>query len=140
MVKQRFSSADVAAEAACLRQRCLGMRVANVYDINPKVGGGLALSICTHSQSVLPASCNQAPHCFKHCPASLPCILQTYVLKLARSGEDGDKVLLLVESGVRFHTIAAMPPKADTPSNFTLKLRKHIRCGVGSPAMVLWSC
>ena len=36
MVKQRFSSADVAAEAACLRQRCLGMRVANVYDINPK--------------------------------------------------------------------------------------------------------
>ncbi|PSC75362.1 nuclear export mediator factor Nemf-like isoform X1 [Micractinium conductrix] len=87
MVKQRFSSADVAAEAACLRQRCLGMRVANVYDINPK----------------------------------------TYVLKLARSGEDSDKVLLLVESGVRFHTIEAMPEKADTPSNFTLKLRKHIR-------------
>ncbi|KAL4420985.1 hypothetical protein ABPG77_001304 [Micractinium sp. CCAP 211/92] len=87
MVKQRFSSADVAAEAACLRQRCLGMRVANVYDINPK----------------------------------------TYVLKLARSGEDGDKVLLLIESGVRYHTVEAMPEKADTPSNFTLKLRKHIR-------------
>ncbi|KAL4425918.1 hypothetical protein ABPG75_009934 [Micractinium tetrahymenae] len=87
MVKQRFSSADVAAEAACLRQRCLGMRVANVYDINPK----------------------------------------TYVLKLARSGEDGDKVLLLIESGARFHTVEAMPEKADTPSNFTLKLRKHIR-------------
>lgn len=30
-------AAAVAAEAACLRQRCLGMRVANVYDINPKV-------------------------------------------------------------------------------------------------------
>lgn len=29
-------SPAVAAEAACLRQRCLGMRVANVYDINPK--------------------------------------------------------------------------------------------------------
>ena len=52
---------------------------------------------------------------------------QTYVLKLARSGEDGDKVLLLIESGARFHTVEAMPPKADTPSNFTLKLRKHIR-------------
>lgn len=37
MVKQRFTSADVAAEVACVRQRCLGMRVANVYDINPKV-------------------------------------------------------------------------------------------------------
>ena len=40
MVKQRFSGADCAAEVACLRQRCLGMRVANVYDINPKVGVG----------------------------------------------------------------------------------------------------
>lgn len=49
------------------------------------------------------------------------------MLKLARSGEDGDKVLLLIESGARFHTVEAMPPKADTPSNFTLKLRKHIR-------------
>ena len=25
--------------------------------------------------------------------------------------------------------LQAMPEKADTPSNFTLKLRKHIRCG-----------
>jgi predicted ribosome quality control (RQC) complex YloA/Tae2 family protein len=50
-----------------------------------------------------------------------------YVLKLARSGEDGDKVLLLVESGSRLHTVPAMPPKADTPSNFSLKLRKHVR-------------
>jgi hypothetical protein len=93
------------------------------------------------------------------------------VLKLARSGEDGDKVLLLVESGVRFHTVEvgrrdaergaraaerraagmpacaadahltssphqAMPEKADTPSNFTLKLRKHIRCAWGQQAMV----
>ena len=96
------------------------------------------------------------------------------MLKLARSGEDGEKVLLLIESGVRFHTVQArsrlggllaccclwllgpvfgtstqpaehrllvlalrtcvwvaavqaMPEKADTPSNFTLKLRKHIR-------------
>ena len=37
MVKQRMATADVAAEAACLRARCLGMRVANVYDINSKV-------------------------------------------------------------------------------------------------------
>ena len=27
-------------------------------------------------------------------------------------------------------TTQAMPEKADTPSNFTLKLRKHIRCVV----------
>ena len=45
MVKQRLSTADVAGECACLR-RCLGMRLANVYDINAKArwlagGGGL---------------------------------------------------------------------------------------------------
>lgn len=37
MVKQRMSTADVAAESACLRQRLLGMRVANIYDVNAKV-------------------------------------------------------------------------------------------------------
>lgn len=31
-MKQRFSTTDVAAEAACLRARVLGMRVTNVYD------------------------------------------------------------------------------------------------------------
>ena len=30
---------------------------------------------------------------------------QTYVLKLAKSGEDGEKVFLLLESGTRFHTV-----------------------------------
>ena len=40
MVKQRMSSSDVAAEVACLRQRILGLRVANIYDLTPKVGLG----------------------------------------------------------------------------------------------------
>lgn len=37
MVKQRMSTADVAGEVACLQQSVLGMRVANVYDVNAKV-------------------------------------------------------------------------------------------------------
>ena len=37
MVKQRMSTADVAGEVACLRQSVLGMRVANIYDVNAKV-------------------------------------------------------------------------------------------------------
>ena len=49
------------------------------------------------------------------------------MLKLARCGEDGDKALLLIESGARLHTVDSMPAKSDVPSNFTLKLRKHIR-------------
>ncbi len=32
-------------------------------------------------------------------------MLQTYVLKLAKSGSDGEKVFLLLESGTRFHTV-----------------------------------
>lgn len=31
--------------------------------------------------------------------------VQTYVLKLAKSGSDGEKVFLLLESGTRFHTV-----------------------------------
>lgn len=30
--------------------------------------------------------------------------LQTYMLKLAKSGEDGEKAFLVLESGSRFHT------------------------------------
>lgn len=62
------------------------------------------------------------------CPAPL----QTYVVKLAKSSgvtgtDEGEKRLLLLESGVRFHTTKFSRDKSDTPSGFTLKLRKHIR-------------
>lgn len=30
--------------------------------------------------------------------------MQTYLLKLARSGEEGEKVFVVLESGTRFHT------------------------------------
>lgn len=57
---------------------------------------------------------------------------KTYVLKLMNSSgvtESGEseKVLLLMESGVRLHTTAYLRDKSNTPSGFTLKLRKHIR-------------
>ncbi|CAL0300986.1 unnamed protein product [Lupinus luteus] len=57
---------------------------------------------------------------------------KTYVFKLMNSSgvsESGEseKVLLLMESGVRLHTTIYMRDKSNTPSGFTLKLRKHIR-------------
>uniref|UniRef100_A0A2P2KC88 Nuclear export mediator factor Nemf n=2 Tax=Rhizophora mucronata TaxID=61149 RepID=A0A2P2KC88_RHIMU len=57
---------------------------------------------------------------------------KTYVFKLMNSSgvtESGEseKVLLLMESGVRLHTTAYVRDKKNTPSGFTLKLRKHIR-------------
>ena len=102
--------------------------------------------------------------------------MQTYLLKMARSGEDGEKLFILLESGMRFHTTQARPrdcqksprhflpavdlllrgndvrsvsqsgpvlvlsalrrvwtfvqfvkERSEAPSNFTLKLRKHLR-------------
>ena len=78
------------------------------------------------------------------------CPVQTYLLKFAKSGEEGDKVFLLLESGTRLHTTEArvqcplmlrralvhgvtrltsqaLVDKSDQPSNFALKLRKHLR-------------
>ncbi|KAJ8573970.1 hypothetical protein K7X08_010481 [Anisodus acutangulus] len=57
---------------------------------------------------------------------------KTYVFKLMNSSgvtESGEseKVLLLMESGVRLHTTAYLRDKSNTPSGYTLKLRKHIR-------------
>ncbi|GAB2265587.1 hypothetical protein Dimus_000626 [Dionaea muscipula] len=57
---------------------------------------------------------------------------KTYLFKLVNSSgvtESGEseKVLLLMESGVRLHTTAYVRDKSNTPSGFTLKLRKHIR-------------
>jgi hypothetical protein len=37
MVKQRMGSVDVAGEVACLKQKVLGLRLANLYDLNAKV-------------------------------------------------------------------------------------------------------
>jgi predicted ribosome quality control (RQC) complex YloA/Tae2 family protein len=35
-MKTRFTSFDVGAAVKCLRSSLIGMRVANVYDLNPK--------------------------------------------------------------------------------------------------------
>lgn len=57
---------------------------------------------------------------------------KTYIFKLMKSSgvtESGEseKVLLLLESGIRLHTTGFARDKSSTPSGFTLKLRKHIR-------------
>ncbi|XLU57628.1 hypothetical protein S245_052276, partial [Arachis hypogaea] len=59
-------------------------------------------------------------------------IVKTYVFKLMNSSEvlesgESEKVLLLMESGVRLHTTVYMRDKSNTPFGFTLKLRKHIQ-------------
>ena len=112
MPKQRMTTADVVAEVACIRQTCLGMRVANIYDLDSKVRSPPA---CCNA-------CQMRPSCglklSRRCasqrrlasmwgPVPMACVslhVQTYLLKLQRSGEDGYKTFLLMESGQRFHT------------------------------------
>lgn len=97
MVKQRMASADVAGEVSCLKQKIVGLRLANLYDLNAKVGQPAA----AFTQDGKHSSCAVAE-------AQQGCEpLQTYVLKLAKSGSDGEKVFLLLESGARFHTVQA---------------------------------
>lgn len=49
---------------------------------------------------------------------------KTYLIRLVRNEE---KVVLLLESGNRFHTTAFEWPKNVAPSGFTMKLRKHLK-------------
>ncbi|XP_041767481.1 nuclear export mediator factor NEMF homolog [Anopheles merus] len=49
---------------------------------------------------------------------------KTYLIRLARNEE---KVVLLLESGLRFHTTSFEWPKNVAPSGFTMKMRKHLK-------------
>lgn len=50
---------------------------------------------------------------------------KTYLLKMSSPGTD--KVILVIESGVRFHTTRFERSKSQMPSGFSMKLRKHLR-------------
>jgi hypothetical protein len=51
---------------------------------------------------------------------------KTYLFKFAVPGKS-EKLMLLLESGIRFHTTKYARDKSDLPSPFAMKLRKHIR-------------
>uniref|UniRef100_A0A914WEK2 Nuclear export mediator factor NEMF n=1 Tax=Plectus sambesii TaxID=2011161 RepID=A0A914WEK2_9BILA len=82
-MKTRFSTLDLFAVIHDL-QPMLGMRVANVYDIDSK----------------------------------------TYLIKLQKPEH---KEVILFESGVRIHPTSYDWPKQQSPSGFSMKLRKHIK-------------
>jgi predicted ribosome quality control (RQC) complex YloA/Tae2 family protein len=58
---------------------------------------------------------------------------RTYLIRFNTSAagaaedmESANKIILLLESGSRFHTTSFQWPKSVTPSSFTMKLRKHL--------------
>ncbi|KAG9299425.1 hypothetical protein G9A89_009377 [Geosiphon pyriformis] len=83
-MKQKFSALDVRATVSDLRERILGLRLQNIYDVNAK----------------------------------------TYLFKFSKPDR---KELLLLESGIRIHTTQFARDKSTIPSNFCMKLRKHLR-------------
>ncbi|TYZ65839.1 hypothetical protein PybrP1_008086 [[Pythium] brassicae (nom. inval.)] len=97
MKKTRMSIDDIHAMVGSIRKNVLNMRVTNIYDLQA-AGGGADKS-------------------------------KTYILKLHQPPYP--KVFLLLESGVRFHTSKyardASSSSAALPSQFTMKLRKHLR-------------
>lgn len=84
MVKQRMTALDVRASIEEMRQKLVGLRLTNLYDLNPK-------------------------------------------MFLMRFGHGDNKQAVLLEKGVRLHLTAYTREKPQVPSQFTLKLRKHIR-------------
>lgn len=103
-----MNTADVPAEVKCLR-RLIGMRCSNVYDLSPKVFPFLFFfKLFSMKKKTF---CNSV---FAYVLIFLNLFavyVQTYVLKLMNSSgvtESGEseKVLLLMESGVRLHTTA----------------------------------
>ena len=99
MSKTKFSTTDVQAMVGEIRGILLGQRVANIYDINDKT------------------------YLFKFTLSEAAAKHQTGVADQSGSS----KVLLLLESGVRFHTTSFYREKSEMPSPFAMKLRKHLR-------------
>lgn len=54
--------------------------------------------------------------------------VQTYLLKMARSGEDGEKLFILLESGMRFHTTQVLPLNCCNGAGGTEVSAKHQKC------------
>lgn len=84
MVKQRMTTLDVRASIEEIRSKVIGLRLLNLYDLNPK-------------------------------------------MFVFRFGHGENKKAVLLENGVRFHLTEFTREKPQVPSQFTLKLRKHIR-------------
>lgn len=121
MVKQktRFDGLDVAAMSTQIRQTLLGHKLANVYD-------GMALSTSISSDSS-----GKSTFLFKLANPSARAESEQNESKNGGSGdgEVSNRSMLLIESGVRFHTTTFYTTSDNNtaPSPFAMKLRKHLR-------------
>ena len=123
--KTRFDGIDVAAMTAHVKRNLLGHKLANVYD-------GVALS-----SSVSSDSSARGTFVFKLANPSANAANNNAAGSDGKSNEaqevSSNRAMLLIESGVRFHITSfyatgdSAGSSSSPPSNFAMKLRKHLR-------------
>ncbi|GJQ11321.1 hypothetical protein GpartN1_g3112.t1 [Galdieria partita] len=105
MPRNRFSLLDLQAEVKFLRRRLIGARVVNIYDVTPTT---YLLKI-----SVPPRTAGS--------------VEEKVAVAEESSNSNWEKTFVLIESGIRIHETHFYRDKANIPSGFSVKLRKHIR-------------
>ncbi|KAJ1492629.1 hypothetical protein T484DRAFT_2017782 [Baffinella frigidus] len=110
-----MSALDLQVQARTLRATSVGMRVANIYDINAKC---ILLKLAA-SAAWRPGGYENGTSTGDELAVAASDALQ----------EDGSarKTIVVIESGVRIHTSRFERDKGARPSNFAAKLRKHLR-------------
>ena len=119
--KTRFDGLDVAAMTAFIKRSLLGHKLANVYD-------GVALSA-----AVGDSSSGKGTFVFKLANPSAKNTTNDAVESNSNAANtNSNRSMLLIESGVRFHITtfysnAESSSNSIPPSQFAMKLRKHLR-------------
>lgn len=114
-MKPRLTSLDLVALLPNLKTLLVGARLVNAYD-----GGNNKTFLLKFGRSAKDVSRQKAEN-----------------RKNEQSDDDGDdadegedaaeRLLVLVESGARIHTVSERPDTGAQPSGFAMKLRKHLR-------------
>jgi predicted ribosome quality control (RQC) complex YloA/Tae2 family protein len=134
--KVRFDGLDVQAMVSYLQQTCVGRRIVNIYDgANNETyifkldgtSGGATTSITTAvNTNATNASANICAT--NHSHASDTSTNTTTKSNHNEENDSGKKLFLLLESGIRFHTISSnFTSEMKSPTPFCMKLRKHLR-------------
>ncbi|KAL3800934.1 hypothetical protein ACHAWO_000067 [Cyclotella atomus] len=112
--KSRFDGLDVAAMTSHIKRSMLGFKLANVYDGSAILLGGID---------------KNGVYLFKLADPSGAATVTGGGGEGEKEEEKSKRVMLLMESGVRFHpTVHYQASSSNSmPSSFTMKLRKHLR-------------
>ena len=104
MPKQKYTAYDVAAAVAALRRSAMGCWCANVYDLD---SGGRTFGFKFNKPS--------------------GAVARDAGDALDEKDAESEKIMVLIESGMRIHRTKYERAKPEAPSKFTAKLRMHVK-------------